>query len=155
MIVSHLAFVWNRNLTLTHVTFDLDSCDLRLSSSIITPWSPLEVVHINIFCTAELSVMAHLILILRGCVRDIQAGSESNPSHFFQNFHEIWWFTLLHRNYGEMPHGTLHLPLKPPRFLIQCLLSMKCDWDPCDGNWDHAHTFITEWTPEVIPWAII
>ena len=27
--------------------------------------------------------------MLRGCVQDIQAGSESSPSHFFQNFHEI------------------------------------------------------------------
>ena len=49
------------------------------------------------------------------------------PVSFFQHFHEIWWllgpsFIILHRNYGELPHGTLHLQLKLPGFLIQCLL---------------------------------
>ncbi len=34
-------------------------------------------------------------------------------------------FIILHRNYGGMPHCTLHLPLKLPNFLIQCLLCIR------------------------------
>ncbi len=34
---------------------------------------------------------------------------------------------MSYRSYGEMPHGTLHLPLKLPGFLIQCLLSPTLD----------------------------
>ncbi len=36
-------------------------------------------------------------------------------------------FIILHRNYGGMPHGTLHIPLKLPGFLIQCLLCIRSE----------------------------
>ncbi len=55
--------------------------------------------------------------------------SESSPSPFFKiSMKYDGYESILHKNYGEMPHCTLHLPLKLSGFLIQCLLKY---WHSC------------------------
>ena len=56
---------------------------------------------------------------LTGSVRENQAWCESSPSYFFQISIKYdgslsLGFIILRRNYGNMPHATLHLPLNLP-----------------------------------------